>query len=323
MGAAAVIQSKRRCELCRLIKKNPTRLTTMALLAKYGKLVLVALLFRSKKENAQVTTTDRELLREWGIISVQRASLLQASSLSWRKSSARPYDRVWVDGEVVVVKCLSPILPFLVLVRHEELVHLLPLELQLVVVVLLNGVRVRDGVVLRGQELFQGHQAGLGLHIGRGHRLPRVVHVTRHMAVRHSGRVHSVVVVATSATPTISCCVRVVAYKGRDISQRRMKRICKTLITSGIPGTSVIVISAHPLQRRIIPARRITTAVARRPVVSIVSLRTSPGTQKEQCNPRLQMLASQHYLSAQSSRLSRRSAPTLRSPRNLSRLFRS
>lgn len=37
----------------------------MALLAKYGKLrVLVALLFRTEKENAQVTTTDRELLRE-------------------------------------------------------------------------------------------------------------------------------------------------------------------------------------------------------------------------------------------------------------------
>ena len=42
----------------------------------------------------------------------------------------------------------NPHSPFLVLVTDEELVELLPLELELVLCVLLDGLLVSDGVVL-------------------------------------------------------------------------------------------------------------------------------------------------------------------------------
>ena len=51
--------------------------------------------------------------------------------------------------------------PFLVLVADEKLVELLPLELELVLGVLLDGLLVRDGVVLRPQERLEGHHGGL------------------------------------------------------------------------------------------------------------------------------------------------------------------
>lgn len=59
----------------------------------------------------------------------------------------------------------SRILPFLVLVGHKEFVQLLPLELQLVVVVLLDGLGIGNGIILSGKELLQRHHAGLSLHV--------------------------------------------------------------------------------------------------------------------------------------------------------------
>ena len=43
----------------------------------------------------------------------------------------------------------------------EELVELLPLELELVLGVLLDGLLVGDGVVLGAQERLEGHHGGL------------------------------------------------------------------------------------------------------------------------------------------------------------------
>ena len=51
--------------------------------------------------------------------------------------------------------------PFLVLVADEKLVELLPLELELVLGVLLDGLLVSDGVVLGPQERLEGHHGGL------------------------------------------------------------------------------------------------------------------------------------------------------------------
>ena len=51
--------------------------------------------------------------------------------------------------------------PFLIFVGDKKLIKLLTLELQLVLRVLLDGLVIRDGVVLRGQKCFERHHRRL------------------------------------------------------------------------------------------------------------------------------------------------------------------
>lgn len=63
-------------------------------------------------------------------------------------------------------KWLSEQLPFFILVRHEELIHLPTLELQLVLVVLGDGDVVADRIILGGEELLERHHRRLGEAVG-------------------------------------------------------------------------------------------------------------------------------------------------------------
>jgi hypothetical protein len=78
-------------------------------------------------------------------------------------------------------------------VADEELIQLLPLELELILCVLLDSVVVGNGVVLRGEEGFEGHHGRL-----------RAVVVRRCRATAAVATSVAVVVIATVRVPVIT-----------------------------------------------------------------------------------------------------------------------
>lgn len=171
-----------------------------------------------------------------------------------------------------ILQLQSWFLPFLVFVSHKELVQLLALELELVVVVLLDRLRVRDGIVLGGQELLQRHHARLGLHVAGGLRFPGRASISKEFknmlqfAPKNSPLMHRrrMAVRAATATP-VHATVVVVASAITSVHPVRV-----VTPEAATPSLVTPAFAAHPLHRRTLAHRRVAAVPRRWPIVTVV-----------------------------------------------------